>query len=51
MMDYKGKTYVCWLLHAGFLLSLLIEREDVGDIFLENIGCLSPDYTPLYARR
>lgn len=44
-MDYKGKTFVCCLFHADFLISLLIEREDGGDIFLQNIRCLSADYT------
>jgi hypothetical protein len=28
----------CCLLHAGFLLGLLYNTEDGGDVFLRNIG-------------
>jgi hypothetical protein len=37
--------------HAGFLLGLIFETEDRGDIFLRNVGWLSTDYTALYPRR
>jgi hypothetical protein len=35
------------LLHAGFLLGLHFYPEDGGDIYLWNIGLLSPNYTVL----
>jgi hypothetical protein len=35
---------------VGFLLGLLFDPEDEGDMFLRNIG-LSPYYTALQARR
>jgi hypothetical protein len=28
----------CYLLHAGFLLGLLFNTEDMGDMFLQNIN-------------
>jgi hypothetical protein len=28
----------CYLLHAGFMLGLLFNREDGGDMFFPNIG-------------
>jgi hypothetical protein len=40
-----------YLLHAGFFFGLLFYPEDVGDIFLRNVSCLSTDYTVLYPRR
>jgi hypothetical protein len=39
------------LLHANFLIRLLPDPEDVGDIFLRKVVCLLPDYTELYPRR
>jgi hypothetical protein len=33
------------LVHAGFLLGLLFSPEDRGDMFLQNAGRLSTDYT------
>jgi hypothetical protein len=33
------------LLHTGFLLALLFDTEDGGDMFLRNVGRLSTDYT------
>jgi hypothetical protein len=36
---FEGTRYlhlVCSLLHAGFLLVLLFNPEDIGDLFLEN---------------
>jgi hypothetical protein len=31
-------SYACCLFHAGFLLGLLFNPEDVGDMFLQNFG-------------
>jgi hypothetical protein len=31
--------------HAFFLLALFLDPEDLGDIFLRNVACLSTDYT------
>jgi hypothetical protein len=36
--------------HAGFLLGLFFNPEDGGNIFLQNVGGLSTDYTALYTR-
>jgi hypothetical protein len=33
--------------HADFLLGLLFEPEDEGDMFLRNVGWLSTDYMAL----
>jgi hypothetical protein len=41
----RRKSY---LFHAGFLRALLWNPEEGGDIFLGNVGWLSPDYTALY---
>jgi hypothetical protein len=41
----------CYQLHAGFLLGLYINSEDVGNMFLRNVGWLSTDRTALYPRR
>jgi hypothetical protein len=41
---------LCFL-HAGFLLGLLLNPEDEGDMLILNVGCLSTDCTALYARR
>jgi hypothetical protein len=38
-------------LHAGFLLGLLFNSEDEGNMFLQNGGWLSMDYTALQPRR
>jgi hypothetical protein len=46
-----SQSAVCCLLHVDFLLGLLFNPEDVGDMFLRNVGCLSPDYTALYPKR
>jgi hypothetical protein len=32
----------------GFLLGLLFYPEDGGNMFLRNVGSLSPDYTALF---
>jgi hypothetical protein len=39
------------LLHAGFLLGLLFDPEDEGEMFLRKLGLFSTDYTALYPRR
>jgi hypothetical protein len=41
----------CCLLYAVFLLGLLFNTEDGGDMFLRNVGWLSMDYTAFYARK
>jgi hypothetical protein len=41
----------CYLLHAGFLLGLFFDREDGGNMFLQNAGWHLVDYTVLCARR
>jgi hypothetical protein len=38
-------------LFAGFFLDLLFNTEDGGNMFLWNVGWLSPDYRALYLRR
>jgi hypothetical protein len=32
-------------------IALISDSEDGGDMFLRNVGWLSPDYTTLYPRR
>jgi hypothetical protein len=39
------------LLHAGFLVGLLINPEDEGDMFFRNVSLISLFYTALYPRR
>jgi hypothetical protein len=29
---------LCYLLHAGFLLAVLFDPEDVGEVFLRSVG-------------
>jgi hypothetical protein len=36
------------LFHADFFLASPIYHEDVSDVFLRNVGWISPDYTALY---
>jgi hypothetical protein len=36
---------------ACFLLDLFFDPEDGGEMFLQNIGWLSMDYTALYPKR
>jgi hypothetical protein len=43
----QQNTATC-LLHAGFLLRLLFNPVDGGDIFSQNVVRLSQDYMPLY---
>jgi hypothetical protein len=38
----------CYLLHANLLLGLPFDPEDVGDMFLRNVGWLAPEYTALH---
>jgi hypothetical protein len=42
------RAAACCLLHAGFLLGLLFNPEDEGDMFLRNVGSLSMDYRMLH---
>jgi hypothetical protein len=44
-------TFACCLLHAGFLLGLLLNPKDGSDIFLRNVGLLLTDCTALCPRR
>jgi hypothetical protein len=44
-----GETYRLNL-HADFLLGLLLNLQDGGDMFLQNVGRLSSDYTVLYTK-
>jgi hypothetical protein len=49
--ESSAKQYIgsaCCLLHAGFLLGLFFDPEDGGNMFFQNVGRLSPDYTALY---
>jgi hypothetical protein len=39
------------MLQAGFILGLVFDPEDGGDIFLRNACSLSTDYTALYPRK
>jgi hypothetical protein len=41
----------CFLLHAGFLLGLLLDHYDGGDMLLRNVGWLSTRYMAIYPRR
>jgi hypothetical protein len=41
----------CCLIHAGFLLGLILDPEDGSHILPRNFGRLSPDYTALCSRR
>jgi hypothetical protein len=34
----------CYLLHAGVLLGLFFNPEGGGDMFFQNVGCLSMGY-------
>jgi hypothetical protein len=38
-------------IRTNFLLSLLFDFEDGGDMFLRNVGTISTEYTALYPRR
>jgi hypothetical protein len=40
-----------YVIHDSFLLVLFFGPEDVGDIFLRNVGRLSTEYTPLLPRK
>jgi hypothetical protein len=39
---------ISYLFHASFLLGLLFDCKDGGDMFLRNSGWLSTDYSALY---
>jgi hypothetical protein len=43
--------FLCCLLHADFLLGLLVNPEDRDSILLWNVGWLSAVYAVLYPRR
>jgi hypothetical protein len=38
MKQAKRTGYTCRLLHVGFMVDLLFNTEDGGDIFLQNVG-------------
>jgi hypothetical protein len=42
------QSYAYYVFHSGFLLVLFFDPEDEGDIFFQNAGWLSTDYTALY---
>jgi hypothetical protein len=48
---YLRKIKVCCLLEAGFSPGLLFTSEDGSNVFLRNVGSLSPDYTVFYPTR
>jgi hypothetical protein len=41
----------CYLLNVCFLLDFFFDPEDGGDMFVQNVGRLSTDYTALFLRR
>jgi hypothetical protein len=43
--------WVCYLLHACFLIGLFFDTEVGAEIFLRNVRWLSTEYTALYPRR
>jgi hypothetical protein len=45
------QSFACSLFHAGFLLGLLFNPEDWGDMLPWNAGWLSMDCTALYPKR
>jgi hypothetical protein len=48
----RNSIHDVWCLpHAGFLLGLLLDSEDGGDMFLRNDCLLSADCMALYASR
>jgi hypothetical protein len=51
LMKFCKFSYVIVKLNAGFLLILLMNPKDGGDMCLWNVGRLSADYTALYPRR
>jgi hypothetical protein len=47
--ESRWQTWLCF--HPDFLLCLLFDPEDGGDMFLRNVGGHSTDYTALYPIR
>jgi hypothetical protein len=47
--DRRSRAF--FIFHADFLLGILFDPEDGGDIFLRNFGRFLMDYTALYPRR
>jgi hypothetical protein len=43
--------FTCSLLHVGILLGLVTNPDDVGEMYLRNVGSLSMDYMALYPGR
>jgi hypothetical protein len=41
----------CCLLHVGFFVGLFFKPEEVSNIFLQNVGSFSVEYTALHPRR
>jgi hypothetical protein len=52
-MGGRGEGKIRWFcsLHSSFLLGLLLNPEDGGDVLLPNVNLPSTDYTVLYPRR
>jgi hypothetical protein len=46
-----NRRFVGTCVHAGYLRCLFFDPEIGGDIFLRNVGLLSPDSTGLYPRK
>jgi hypothetical protein len=42
------RVEVALVVHAGFLLGLLLNSKGEGDMLFQNVGCLSMDYTQRY---
>jgi hypothetical protein len=49
--NQSKKPDACCLLYADFLLGLLFDPEDKGDMFFQNVGRLSPNYKALHPIR
>jgi hypothetical protein len=50
LLSMKYIENACYLLHAGFLLGLLFDPEDWGDMFLSKVGWLPTDCMAVYPR-
>jgi hypothetical protein len=50
-LSHSVYVFAWCLLHAYFLLGFPFDREDGGDMLLQNFDELLPDCTALYPRR